>query len=204
MELNKKDVIDNIKELGLQGEFDLKNVNKVYDIVTIGNPILRKENKEADISKEETKEAIIKMVNSLYYWNGCGIAAPQVGINERIFIVKVENPEDIELDEEAKQYYNELPLTVFINPKIIQYSEDTNWDYEGCLSVAGFVAMVKRSNSIIIEYTDIFGEKRVCEYDGFVARAIQHEYDHLNGRVYTDIANMLTFSTNDNMVEVKE
>ena len=87
---------------------------------------------------------------------------------------------------------------------IIKYSEDTNLDYEGCLSVPGFDAVVERSNSIVIEYTNIFGEKCIEEYTGFVARAIQHEYDHLQGIVYTDIADMKTFTTRDNLIEANE
>ncbi len=204
MELKEKDVLTNIEELGLQGEFNLEKVNKIYEIITIGNKILRNENKQADITKKETQETIINMVNSLYYWCGCGIAAPQIGKNERIFIVKVENPDDLDINDENKEYFTQLPLTVFVNPKIIEYSEDTNWDYEGCLSVSGYVAMVERSNRIVIEFTNQFGEKCIQEYFGFVARAIQHEYDHLQGRIYTDIADMTTFSTRDNLYECEE
>lgn len=201
MKLEEKYVLNNIEELGFEGAFDLEEVNNVYDIITIGNKILRNENKLVDITAKETKETIINMVNSLYHWCGCGIAAPQIGKNEKIFIVKVENPDDLDIDDENREYFTQLPLTVFVNPNIIEYSEETNWDYEGCLSVSGFVAMVKRSNRIVIEFTNQFGEKCVNEYTGFVARAIQHEYDHLQGMVYTDIADMTTFSTRENLHE---
>lgn len=199
MKIEEKEVLANIEELGLQGKFTLDEVNNVLEIVKIGSDILRKENKKVDVINEETIKTIITMTNSLYHWCGCGIAAPQIGKNEQIFIVKVENADDLEIPEEDKQYFTEIPLTVFINPYILKYSEDTNLDYEGCLSVPDYLAMVRRSNSIVIEYTNQFGEKCVNEFSGFVARAIQHEYDHLQGIIYTDVADMKTFSTKENL-----
>lgn len=204
MKLDKKEVKKNVEELGLEFDFEMDKISEIYDIVTIGNQILRNENKDVDITKKETLELIINMTNSLYYHYGCGIAAPQVGKNLKLFIVKVEPVDEEEMTDEQKEYFTDIPLTVFINPKIIKYSEDTNLDYEGCLSVPGFDAVVKRSNSIVIEYTNILGEKCIEEYTGFVARAIQHEYDHLQGIVYTDIADMKTFTTRDNLIEANE
>lgn len=204
MKLDKKEVKKNVEELGLEFDFEMDKISEIYDIVTIGNQILRNENKDVDITKKETLELIINMTNSLYYHYGCGIAAPQVGKNLKLFIVKVEPVDEEEMTDEQREYFTEIPLTVFINPKIIKYSEDTNLDYEGCLSVPGFDAVVERSNSIVIEYTNIFGEKCIEEYTGFVARAIQHEYDHLQGIVYTDIADMKTFTTRDNLIEANE
>ena len=204
MKLDKKEVKKNVEELGLEFDFEMDKISEIYDIVTIGNQILRNENKDVDITKRETLELIINMTNSLYYHYGCGIAAPQVGKNLKLFIVKVEPVDEEEMTDEQREYFTDIPLTVFINPKIIKYSEDTNLDYEGCLSVPGFDAVVKRSNSIVIEYINIFGEKCTEEYTGFVARAIQHEYDHLQGIVYTDIADMKTFTTRDNLIEANE
>ena len=204
MKLDKKEVKKNVEELGLEFDFEMDKISEIYDIVTIGNQILRNENKDVDITKKETLELIINMTNSLYYHYGCGIAAPQVGKNLKLFIVKVEPVDEEEMTDEQREYFTDIPLTVFINPKIIKYSEDTNLDYEGCLSVPGFDAVVRRSNSIVIEYTNIFGEKCIEEYTGFVARAIQHEYDHLQGIVYTDIADMKTFTTRDNLIEANE
>lgn len=201
MKLKEKELLTNIEELGIQGEFDLETVSEIREIVTVGSKILRNENMHVDATSNETKETLIVMLNALYHWCGCGIAAPQIGENKKIFMVKVQNPEDMQINEEDREYFTELPLTVFINPTITEYSEEKIWDYEGCLSVSGYVAMVERSNRIVIEYTNQFGEYCINEYTGFVARAIQHEYDHLQGRVYTDIADMTTFSTNENLSE---
>lgn len=204
MKLDKKEVKKNVQELGIEFNFDIDRISEIYNIVTIGNQVLRNKNEDVDITKKETLELIINMTNSLYYHYGCGIAAPQVGKNLNLFIVKVEAVDEEEIPQKQREYFTDIPLTVFINPKIIKYSEDTNLDYEGCLSVPGFDAVVKRSNSIVIEYTNIFGEKCIEEYTGFVARAIQHEYDHLQGIVYTDIADMKTFTTRDNLIEANE
>ena len=188
-----KNVLDEVGIVNVQDE-DLIKFSEVYDIVTIGNDILRNKNEDVVLS-DDIIVFTVNMVNSLYHWDGCGIAAPQVGRNINMFAVKV-----ISLDENDEQY-EELPLTIFINPKIVEYSEDTSWDYEGCLSVPGYDAKVERSNSIVIEYMDIAGDMHKEKYEGFCARAIQHEYDHLKGIIYTDKADMLSFTTRENLVQ---
>ena len=102
---------------------------------------------------------------------GCGLAAPQVGINKRLFVVV--------LDRER--------VEVFINPKILEYSEETEVNTEGCLSVPELCGDVERSTKIKIKYSN--GHNTVIkEYEGHNARIIQHEYDHLSGILYTDKA----------------
>lgn len=184
---------DILKELKLKNKYAVDDINNVYDIITVGNDILRAKNDNVDISQKEVQKLIINMVNSLYYWDGCGIAAPQIGKNLNIFIVKI-----VIIDEDEKEDVV-LPLTVFVNPKILEYSKDTSVEYEGCLSISNYRAKVERSNSVKIEYQDIHGEKHVDIFEGFVARAVQHEYDHLQGIIYTDIADMKTFTLNDNL-----
>lgn len=185
-----KNILD---ELKLKNKYAIDDINNVYDIITVGNNILRAKNDNVDISQKEVQKLIINMVNSLYYWDGCGIAAPQIGKNLNIFIVKI-----VIIDEDEKEDVV-LPLTVFVNPKILEYSKDTSVEYEGCLSISNYRAKVERSNSVKIEYQDIHGEKHVDIFEGFVARAVQHEYDHLQGIIYTDIADMKTFTLNDNL-----
>lgn len=195
--INEKQVRQVVEELGIEGEFNLNDINIVYDIITIGDDILRNENQDIENINDEIN-LIINMVHTLYDSKGCGIAAPQVGANKNIFIVKV-----IGEDENGEEIV-EFPLTVFINPKIIEYSEEKDWGYEGCLSVPDFFAVVERSLKVKIEYTDLKGEKHIKEFKDFPARAIQHEYDHLLGIVYTDIADMETFTTKDNFYKLKE
>jgi peptide deformylase len=101
--------------------------------------------------------------------NGCGIAAPQVGINKRFFVAIINNKE----------------IKIFINPKIIEYSKETNLDTEGCLSIPNMEGVIERYNWIKIKYFN--GKKIVTElYTGLNARIIQHENDHLDGILYTD------------------
>ncbi len=189
---NEKEVKKNIYKLGLSGQFNINDVNKVLDIVQIGDERLR--NKNIDVTNiDDIKNLVVNMLNTLYDSNGCGIAAPQVGENINLFMIEV-----ISKDEDGEEYIT-YPLNVFVNPKIIEYSEEKDIDYEGCLSVGDFYAMVERSTKVKIEYTNLFGEKIVEEIEGFPARAIQHEYDHLQGRIYTDIADMKTFTTRDNL-----
>lgn len=189
---NEKEVGKNIYKLGLSGEFNINDVNKVLDIVQIGDERLRNKNNDV-LDINDIKNLVINMLNTLYDSNGCGIAAPQVGENINLFMVEV-----ISKDEDGEEYIT-YPLNVFVNPKIIEYSDEKDIDYEGCLSVGDFYAMVERSTKIKIEYTNLFGEKIVEDIEGFPARAVQHEYDHLQGRIYTDIADMKTFTTRDNL-----
>ena len=193
---NDKEVKKNICKLGLSGQFNINDVNKILDIVSVGDKRLRNKNIDVDTeSIESIYNLLINMLNTLYDSNGCGIAAPQVGENINLFMIEI-----VSTDEDGEEYIT-YPLNVFINPKIIEYSEEKNVDYEGCLSVGDFYAMVERSTKVKIEYTTLSGERVVEEIEGFPARTVQHEYDHLQGRIYTDIADMKTFTTRDNLIE---
>ena len=189
--INVNDIKEIIEEIGFEGEFNINDICKIYDVVTIGDERLRKKNK--DITNiNSIKNLIINMVNTLYDERGCGIAAPQIGQNINLFMVKV-----ISKDEDGEEFV-EFPLTIYINPEIIEYSNEKDIDYEGCLSVPGFYAKVERSKKIKIKYLDIDGTEHIDEYEGFTARAVQHEYDHLKGIVYTDIADMSSLTTVEN------
>ena len=114
---------------------------------------------------------INSMIHLMIEKNGCGIAAPQVGVNKRLFVAVLDN-ERIEL---------------FVNPTIFEHSDETEIDMEGCLSVPGMRGEVERYKTIKIKY---FNGKEIVtkEYDGMNARIIQHEYDHLTGILYIDKA----------------
>ena len=139
--------------------------------------------KSEDISDfKEAGEIIKSLKESLDHYGGVGIAAPQIGISKRIFIV------DIMPTEKYKERYPEMKEVGFIsyiNPKIFNLSLKTNKNPEGCLSVfyGTFYGNVERSNKLKIEYFDLKGKKHVDEIkDQFHARVIQHEFDHLEGR----------------------
>lgn len=111
--------------------------------------------------------------------NGVGIAAPQVYESVRLFIIASHpNPR-----------YPNAPMmkpTAIINPKIISSSKETAKDWEGCLSVPGIRALVPRATGISVEYTTLDGKRVKRQYKDFIARIFQHEYDHLEGKVFLD------------------
>lgn len=149
----------------------------ILPIFGYGQPVLRK--KAIDISKDypELKELIANMYETMYNASGIGLAAPQIGLDIRMFITDGTEIED-ENTEEFKK--------VFINPVILEEFGE-KWDYEeGCLSIPGIRADVNRHSKIRIEYLDENFEKHVEEYDGMAARIIQHEYDHIEGILFTD------------------
>ena len=138
-------------------------------IITDTN-ILRKQNLMVNVMDyKNLHKQIPIMVKLMIKNNGCGIAAPQVGINKRFFVAIINNKE----------------IKIFINPKIIEYSKETNLDTEGCLSIPNMEGVIERYNWIKIKYFN--GKKIVTElYTGLNARIIQHENDHLDGILYTD------------------
>lgn len=138
-----------------------------------GDPILRKISKEVKEITPRIKELVEDMTETMNHAYGVGLAAPQVGILKRVILV------DISTDEE------EDDLHVFINPEIT-YTEGKCNGSEGCLSVPGIFGTVDRPEKIRVRYLDINGQEMEMEAEDFLARAICHEVDHLNGILFTD------------------
>lgn len=155
---------------------------RVLKLREIGDPILRKKSTHVDITKsnKEIKNVIEDLKATFKYNDGFGIAASQVGINKSIIIVGV--------DINKCKYKNavEFPTTVMINPKITYYSKEIDEEHEGCLSIPVIRGKVKRSLIIEVEYYNEKFEYVKCKYDNFIARLIQHEFDHLNGELFID------------------
>ena len=143
------------------------------NIRELGDDVLRKETKEVKDVNRRTKILIEDMFDTMYEANGVGLAAPQVGILKKIFVVDVG-------DEDG----NKVPY-VFINPEIIE-REGVQVGFEGCLSVPGKSGKVARAEKVKVKAFNQDMEEFEMEAEGFLARAIQHEYDHLNGVVYVD------------------
>ena len=151
----------------------------IYPIVIYGAQTLR--NKSQDITPDypELKKLIDDMFLTLDEASGVGLAAPQIGKNIRLFIVDgTELAEDYPECQDFKK--------VFINPEIIEESAEDSTFAEGCLSLPGISENVIRPASITIRYMDENFTEHTETYDGFAARIIQHEYDHLEGHVFTD------------------
>ena len=141
------------------------------NIVLEGDEILRKRCREVTTIDDRIRMILDDMIETMRSQNGVGIAAPQVGVMRRMFVIEPEDGEVIE----------------FINPEVIE-SSGTQTGEEGCLSVPGYVGTVDRPEYIKVEALDRYGEKIEHEGTGIKAVAISHELDHLEGVLYIDKA----------------
>lgn len=158
----------------------------ILPIVAYGDPVLRKKGKEITKDYPKLSELIENMWDSMYNAYGVGLAAPQIGRPIRLFIVDAAPfAEDEELDEQEKEQLKNLKK-VFINPKIVE-EEGEEWAFsEGCLSIPDIREDVFRKPQIVIEYQDEDFNSHRETYSGLAARVIQHEYDHIEGILFTD------------------
>jgi len=140
------------------------------DIRTIGDPVLRSKAKKINEINNKTKEFIENMVDTMYENNGIGLAAPQVGVLQRIVVIDI----------------GEGKIIKIINPEILKRSNDKNIREEGCLSVPGKTGPVLRATEVIVKGLDVEGEEVTYNAKGLLARAFQHEIDHLQGKLFVD------------------
>lgn len=152
----------------------------ILPIYVYGTEVLRKETKEIDPLNEEGLDKLIgDMFETMYKADGVGLAAPQIGKSIRLFVVDADDLKD------------NFPETAgfkkaFINPTILESSEETCAMDEGCLSLPGISESVKRPKSVTVRYQDLQGEWHEEKLEGFNARVFQHEYDHLEDVLFTD------------------
>ena len=152
----------------------------ILPIYLYGSDKLRNENAEADIQdKEGLTKLISDMWETLKAADGCGLAAPQVGVNLRVVIVDGTDLSD------TYEYLHDF-RRVMINPVVLEESEEVCDYSEGCLSVPGIYAEVTRPSKIKVEYYDENFEKVVEEFDRFGCRMVQHELSHLEGNLFVD------------------
>jgi len=157
----------------------------ILPIYLYGQPVLRKEAQEITKDFPGLNELIENMFATMYHSNGVGLAGPQIGKSIRLFVVDG-SPMAEELPELANT------KKVFINPEIVEFSEQESIMEEGCLSLPNLHEKVARSFSIKVNYFDEnWVEHKEEEFKGFFARMIQHEYEHLQGHVFTDNINPL-------------
>ena len=153
----------------------------ILPIYVYGHPILRKVAKDIDASNyPNLKELIDNMYETMYNADGVGLAGPQVGLEDRIFVVDLEPLADEE-HPEFKGFKK-----AFINANIMERTGDLELIEEGCLSIPGVHEKVPREERIRIKYLDENLQSHDEEYNGYMARVIQHEYDHLDGIMFTD------------------
>jgi peptide deformylase len=150
----------------------------------MGHPLLRQVARplsREEIASDDTVRLVTDMVDTLKDYGGIGLAAPQVGESVRLAI--------IEIDGSGSRYGEipELPLTIFINPEITVCEDAALGGYwEGCLSVPGLRGFVERPQHVRVNYLDHRAREQSLELRDFLATVFQHEFDHLDGRLYVD------------------
>jgi peptide deformylase len=155
----------------------------ILPIVAYGDPVLNKVGEEIDADYPGLKELIDNMFETMYNAHGVGLAAPQIGRGIRLFVVDAgpfaeEGEEDYELLKTFKK--------VFLNPIIIEESGEEWGMEEGCLSIPDVRETVYRKETVLIEYYDENWDLKEETYSGLAARVIQHEYDHIEGTLFTE------------------
>jgi len=158
----------------------------ILPIVAYGDPVVKK--KAAPITEDYPKlpELIDNMFETMYGANGLGLAAPQVGLSIRMFLVDTSPfANDKEFTDEERAMYKDFKK-VFINAEIIERKGD-EWPFnEGCLSIPGVTEDVFRESTITMRYQDENFKEYTETFDGIIARVIQHEYDHIEGILFVD------------------
>lgn len=146
----------------------------VLEVITAGNPILKKICEPVKKIDKRIKKLLDDMAETMYEYEGVGIAAPQVGVLIRAVVI----------DVDKKKYE-------MINPEII-FREGSVIDSEGCLSCPDLFGEVERAEKVRVKFTTRFHKEKEIEAEGLLARCIQHELDHLDGKLFIDIAKNIT------------
>lgn len=156
----------------------------IYDVVKFGEDVLREKAAPVAEVSADVKKLADDMLQTMYAASGVGLAAEQIGRTERMCVI------DVPADAEKKDCVEfnkaiEMPL-VMINPEIKELSKTTQRGSEGCLSFPEIYAQITRANEVIVEYTALDGSRHTAHAKGLLARAIQHECDHLDGVLLVD------------------
>ncbi|WPV02125.1 peptide deformylase [Mucilaginibacter sp. cycad4] len=160
----------------------------IRPIVLYGSPFLRERCVNADITDNNLSRLLKDLKDTMKHAGGAGLAAPQIGVCMRVFVVEtVSSYRSLRSKERIIYFKGDTGIEeVFINPVITWRSADTNDDKEGCLSIPGLSGVVQRPDSIKIQYLDGNLQKCTQIFAGFTARIIQHEYDHIEAILYID------------------
>jgi peptide deformylase len=174
-------------------------------IVQAGDPILRKQSRPLtrdQIVSPSIQNLIELMRDTMREAPGVGLAAPQIGESIQLAVIE-DRPEymrDASADQLAARQRSPVPFHVIINPKLSFLDDSSAEFFEGCLSVEGFAAVVGRATSVRVECLNERAEPVTIEAQGWYARILQHEIDHLNGTLYIDRMNTRTLTTTENLL----
>lgn len=170
-------------------------------ISQVGDPVLRAKAAEVDagdIGTDEFKRLLEAMIAAMRA-GGVGLAAPQIGTSLQVVVMEdpaeysAKMPEAERLEKEREPF----ALTVMINPVLREVGAETRDFFEGCLSIRGYTAMVRRHREVNVSYLDENGVPQTWQPRGWAARIVQHEYDHLHGVLYTDRMLAPSFMTDE-------
>jgi peptide deformylase len=145
----------------------------IRQILTFPDPELKKKAAPVTVINEKTRELVREMAETMYAAPGVGLAAPQIGVHQRVVVI------DVSARDEAPE------LIVAINPIII-HADGDSYEEEGCLSVPKYAANVRRHARVVVKALNLEGEEVTCKADGLLAIAFQHEIDHLDGILFID------------------
>jgi peptide deformylase len=152
-------------------------------IVTLPDPVLRRKAHAVNKFDKDLHTLLDDMVETMREAPGVGLAAPQIGLSERIIVVEYyQREEDEEVEDAPKKVW------AVINPEIVKASEETLMGAEGCLSLPGLVGEVERNAEVLVKGVNRYGKPMRIKAKGWLARIFQHEIDHLNGVMFTDRA----------------
>ncbi|HEX7287538.1 MAG TPA: peptide deformylase [Candidatus Angelobacter sp.] len=160
-------------------------------ILQAGEPVLRKRARTLtanEIRSREIQGLIADMKETMYAAPGVGLAAPQIGRNLQLAVIedRKEYTKDWTAEQLAERERRAVPFHVIINPKLTPLGDEQAEFFEGCLSLAGLMALVPRARRVRVECLDAKGQPQVIEASGWYARILQHEIDHLAGALYCD------------------
>ena len=153
----------------------------VLSIVTYPNDILRKKAQPVSMAEFDNGSLVMlicQMIEAMTYGNGVGLAAPQVGVSKRVIVINT---------QEASNGFS----GALVNPHIIYKSENTSSLNEGCLSLPGKIVNVERPNIVTVAYQDAYGHNMVNVFQGLAAKCVQHEIEHLDGKLLIDHEELL-------------
>jgi peptide deformylase len=158
-------------------------------IVTTPDPVLRRKARPVTKFDRNLQSLVDDMIETMREAPGVGLAAPQVGVSQQVIVVEYAEPEEVEEGEEPIEV--EPKLYVMVNPEIVKSSPETEVGVEGCLSVPLLVGEVERAHEVRIRGFNRRGQQMKLKVDGWLARIFQHEIDHLNGVLFTDLATQI-------------
>ena len=164
----------------------------IYSIVAIGDPVLKTKAKNLapDLPAADLQQLIADMFETMYYAHGVGLAAPQIGKGVRLFVMDSGPMVELDAEDLAELAEGETPeppiKRAFLNPVMVSETGE-EWGFEeGCLSIPGVRELVNRPADIVLRYEDENRQPQEQAFSGMAARIIQHEYDHLEGVLFTD------------------